>query len=335
MAVTLRDVAKHAGVSFKTVSNVVNEFPHVAPATRARVLASIEELGYRPNQAARHLRHGTSGFLGLVLPDVVNPYFATLASRIGRAAKARGWAVVIEETAGEARLEQEAIDELGSRLVDGVIFSPISSPRELIEERLGTTPIVLLGERAEDVATDHVGIDNVLAGRMLTEHLIAAGARRIGAIGYRDDGIGTGGQRWLGHVQALAAAGIAVQPGLAVQVQAFDRPEGARAMRELLAADPELDGVLGMNDLLALGALRTLHDAGVAVPDDILVAGFDDIEDGRFANPSLTSVAPDLERLALETVTTLLRRIKEPTAPPSQVAIPFTIAARESTARER
>jgi DNA-binding LacI/PurR family transcriptional regulator len=333
VAVTIRDVAKLAGVSFKTVSNVVNDFPHVAPATRERVLAAIDELGYRPNQAARHLRHGTSGFLGLVLPDVVNPYFSTLASLVGQSAKKRGWAVVIEETGGETEREQEAVDELSSRLVDGVILSPISTPSEAIEARLGSTPIVLLGERAEDVATDHVGIDNARAGRLLTEHLIAAGARRIAAIGYRDDGVGTGGQRWVGHVQALQAAGLPVRPGLAVQVPAYDRPQGARAMRELLDRDPDIDGVIGMNDLLALGALRALHDHGAAVPEQVMVAGFDDSEDGRFAHPRLTSVSPDLTLLAHESVTTLLRRIKEPTAEPRHVRIPFTIAARESTAR--
>src|SRR5690606_27470238 len=136
MAVTIRDVAQRAGVSFKTVSNVVNDFPHVAPATRAKVLAAIDELGYRPNQAARHLRQGTSGFLALVLPEIVNPYFSTLASLVGQAAKEEGWAVVVEETGADTRREQEAVDELSSRLVDGVIFSPIGTSRELIERRL-------------------------------------------------------------------------------------------------------------------------------------------------------------------------------------------------------
>lgn len=333
MAVTIRDVASAAGVSFKTVSNVVNDFPHVAPATRARVLAAIEELGYRPNQAARHLRHGTSGFLGLVLPEIVNPYFSTLASLIGQEAKQQGWTVVVEESGTKAEQEQQAVHDLSSRLVDGVIFSPTSTPREAILDRIGDIPLVLLGEWVEQAGTDHVAIDNVLAARQLTEHLLATGARRIATIGYREGGVGAGGLRWLGHMQALMAADVPADPALAAPTPAPGRAGGYEAMADLLRRAPDIDGVLAMNDVLALGALRALHDAGVSVPHQVVVAGFDDIEDAGFSHPRLTSVAPDVRALARESVEAVLRRVRGSDAEPRDVTIPFTIVARESTAR--
>ncbi|MBB5471615.1 DNA-binding LacI/PurR family transcriptional regulator [Cellulomonas hominis] len=329
MRVTLRDVAARAGVSFKTVSNVINGHPHVTEATRGRVQDAIDALGYRPNQSARSLRHGRSGILALAVPELTSPYFAALASEAGRAAKEHGRVLVIEETLGDVEGERVALVDLTSRLVDGVILSPLVTPQEVVVERIGETPLVMLGEHRYAVRADHVGMDSVRAARELTEHLLATGRRRIAVVG-RQDGGSTGGERWLGHVQALLAADLVPDSSLVARVKAYRRADGERAVRELLAAGARPDAVLCFNDLLALGAMHTLRQAGLAVPGDVAVAGFDDIEESRYAG--LTTVAPDLPLLAREAVRLLVRRVENRTVPPALVEVPFRVEVRSSTA---
>ncbi|GEL46442.1 LacI family transcriptional regulator [Cellulomonas hominis] len=326
---TLRDVAARAGVSFKTVSNVINGHPHVTEATRGRVQDAIDALGYRPNQSARSLRHGRSGILALAVPELTSPYFAALASEAGRAAKEHGRVLVIEETLGDVEGERVALVDLTSRLVDGVILSPLVTPQEVVVERIGETPLVMLGEHRYAVRADHVGMDSVRAARELTEHLLATGRRRIAVVG-RQDGGSTGGERWLGHVQALLAADLVPDSSLVARVKAYRRADGERAVRELLAAGARPDAVLCFNDLLALGAMHTLRQAGLAVPGDVAVAGFDDIEESRYAG--LTTVAPDLPLLAREAVRLLVRRVENRTVPPALVEVPFRVEVRSSTA---
>lgn len=328
MTVTLRDVAARAGVSFKTVSNVVNGHPHVSEVTRARVLAAIELLGYRPNATARSLRHGRSGILALAVPELTSPYFAALASATGRAAKEHGRVLVIEETRGDLEGERVALVDLTSRLVDGVILSPLVTPREAVVRRIGRTPVVMLGEHRYDVGADHVAMDSVRAARELTEHLLATGRRRIAVLGRQRPG-STGGERWRGHVEALAAAGLVPDRALVPRVRAYRRADGVRAVQELLAAGARPDAVLCFNDLLALGAWHALRTAGLAVPGDVAVAGFDDVEESRYAG--LTSVAPDLGLLADEAVRLLVRRVEHPDAEPAQVEVPFRVRVRAST----
>lgn len=328
MTVTLRDVAARAGVSFKTVSNVVNGHPHVSEVTRARVLAAIELLGYRPNATARSLRHGRSGILALAVPELTSPYFAALASATGRAAKEHGRVLVIEETRGDLEGERVALVDLTSRLVDGVILSPLVTPREAVVRRIGRTPVVMLGEHRYDVGADHVAMDSVRAARELTEHLLATGRRRIAVLGRQRPG-STGGERWRGHVEALAAAGLVPARALVPRVRAYRRADGVRAVQELLAAGARPDAVLCFNDLLALGAWHALRTAGLAVPGDVAVAGFDDVEESRYAG--LTSVAPDLGLLADEAVRLLVRRVEHPDAEPAQVEVPFRVRVRAST----
>lgn len=330
MGVRLRDVADHAGVSFKTVSNVINRHPNVSPATRAKVERSIAELRYRPNVSARSLRHGKSGFLAVALPELTSPYFAELASEVGMAAKREGQAVLIEETFGEASGERMVLDGLPSHIVDGVIFSPlVARPAEIVGRR-DTTPMVLLGDQAIPKGIDHVGIDNVGAAVDITRHLIETGRRRIAAIGHQRSS-GTGRLRGRGYRSALEQAGLKVNPRLIVGRSAYHRESGAQAMTELLDSGVRFDAVFCFNDLMAIGAMRTLVTRGIRVPDDVAVAGFDDIEEGRFAIPSLTTVSPDMTALAEAAVRLIMRRIAATDAPVEHVAVPYTIPIREST----
>lgn len=330
MSVRLRDVADRAGVSFKTVSNVINDHPHVAEATRARVRAAIDELGYRPNLTARSLRNGRSGFLGLAIPELTSTYFATLASQVSLAAKHAGQSVIIEQTGGTRAGEVQTIDDLSSRLVDGVVFSPLDIPNAELADRLGHTPVVILGEHEPPGGHDHLVIDNIAATAEVTQHLLRAGRERIAVIGHQPEQ-GTGSQRWRGVVQAFRQAGREVAADLVVSVQRFTRESGARAIADLIDAGTPFDAALCFNDQLALGAMHELTGRGLAVPSDVAVTGFDDIEDGRYHNPTLTTIRPDVAYLAAEAVRLIERRLKDAGSPPEQVTVPHQLVVRAST----
>lgn len=332
--VRLQDVAARAGVSIKTVSNVVNRYPHVAPGTRARVEQAVADLNYRPNMAARHLRLARSGVIALALPEVDAPYFAELARSVIRVAALRGWTVLIDQTDGRADAEQMVLAGIRDHLIDGLIFSPLALGPEVIAAREDSTPMVLLGELVGAGPADHVAIDNVAAARVATEHLISLGRRRIAAIGDQRQASGeTARQRLSGYRQALEAAGMPYDASLVVPAETYHRADGAQAMARLLDDDAMPDAVFCFNDLLALGALRTLLERGCRVPEDVAVVGVDDIEDGRFSTPTLSTISPDKETIARQAVDMLASRFAgEATDGPRDVTAPFTMLARESTA---
>jgi DNA-binding LacI/PurR family transcriptional regulator len=331
---TVKDVAALAGVSPKTVSNVVSGVVPVAPATRARVAAAIAELGYRPNASARQLRGGRSGFIGLLVPQLDAPYFGELVRHHIDAATEAGFTVLVDQTDGRRERELMLVQGDHPLHLDGVIAATNALTAEDLATRRDRTPLVLLGERLVDAPYDRVSIDDVASARAATDHLLALGRRRIAVLGAGSlDDDAWVGLRARGFHEALAAAGRGpVDPALLVAVDDFRRPEGAQAMRTLLALDERPDAVLAVNDELALGALRVILQAGLRVPQDIAVAGFDDIADGRFATPSLTTVAPDKRATARTAVSALVARIAG-TAPegPQLFELPFELVVREST----
>ncbi len=332
MAVTLDDVAKLAGVSPRTVSNVVNDYPFVAEATRQRVLDAIAKLGYQPNLAARNLRRGRSGMVALVVPELGVPYFSELASAVIEEVDKRSTTLVIEQTNGDPDRERIVLSQRGGRVFDGFIFSPLGlGAGEL--RRIGTkAPIVLLGERIDEGPFDHVTMDNVGAARSAVEHLISLGRHRIAAIGDQPFETGETAQlRTAGYREALAAAGISYEPELVISTPHFHRAIGAAAMETLLERPEPPDAVFCYNDLLAAGALRTVLTRGLRVPDDIAIAGFDDIEEGRYLTPSLTTVSPDKQQIATRAVQQLFERIDGSEADATRYEVPFQLVIREST----
>ncbi|MEV0619294.1 LacI family DNA-binding transcriptional regulator [Nonomuraea sp. NPDC050404] len=308
--VGLKDVARLAGVSVKTVSNVVNDYVHVTPATRARVTAAIKELNYRPNLSARNLRQGRTGIIALAVPELDIPYFAELARLVIAAAEERGLTVLIDQTGGVREREQLVAENFRAHLIDGVIFSPLALTPEDLAARMDDTPMVLLGERVYEGPADHVVLDNVAAAREATLHLAGLGRRRVAAIGAQDDvAAETSRLRLTGYLDALTTAGLPADDRLIVPVEDYHRADGAQAMATLLDSGAASDAVFCFNDLLALGALRTLLERGFAVPDDVALAGFDDIEDGRYATPTLTTISPDKAGIAGRAVELLADRI--------------------------
>jgi len=331
--VSLRDVAALAGVSVKTVSNVVNGYVHVSPTTRERVQRVLDELNYRPNLAARTLRSSRTGLIALAVPELDFPYFAELARHVVRAAEDRGWTVLIDQTDGLVERERLVMDGIRAHLIDGLIFSPLASGRAELAARRDRTPMVLLGERVYDGPVDHVAVDNVAAARTAVEHLIGLGRQRIAAIGEQHQPLGgTARLRSRGFTQALLAAGLTPDPAFIMATESYHRADGARAMAQLLERRPVPDAVFCYNDLLALGALRVLHERGMRVPQDVALVGFDDIEDGRYSTPSLTTVRPDKQRIAQLAVELLAGRLDgTDTGAPHELGAPFELTVREST----
>ena len=332
MAATLHDVARLAGVSIKTVSNVVNDYPHVRPATRQRVLEAIAELEYQPNLSARSLRSGRSGVLGLAVPELSLPYFAQLAGEVIRAAERRGLVVLIEQTNRDRHREVDLLTSARLRMIDGLLFSPLEMGMEdaaLVEIE---TPLVLLGERIFHPGVDHVVMQNVQAARAATEHLLALGRRRIAVVGsHPGEVIGSAGLRLRGYREALADAGREVDEALLAPAGLWHRRQGAEAVQALLDSGVDFDAVFAFNDTLALGALHALLGAGRRVPDDVAVIGFDNLEDGLYSLPTLTTVDPGRQQIAEAAVEALVRRIADRSAPPTTTEVPFTIVQREST----
>ena len=331
----MHDVAQLAGVSVKTVSNVVNGYPYIRPVTRARVEAAIVELGYRLNVSARNLRQGRTGMIGLAVPELSQPYFAELADLVIQAGEEAGVTVLIEQTGAERNRELEVLHGTRRQMTDGLIFSPLALGEDDRAEFTVDYPLVLLGERIFHAPADHVTMANVEGAYAATRLLIEGGRRRIAVIGsHPGETVGSAGLRVQGYERALVEAGLPLNPALVGPVDAWHRATGAEAMERLLASGTPLDAVFALNDAMALGALRALSARGVRVPQDVAVIGFDDVDDARYSSPSLSTVAPGRVQIARTAVELLTARIADPTTDRSyaEVVADFEIVERESTA---
>lgn len=337
MAATMQDVAQLAGVSMKTVSNVIHEHPHVRPTTRERVRAAIDQLGYRPNMSARGLRSGRTGVIGLAVPSLRENYFAELADSVIRAADRHGLGVLVEQTGGERDREIEVLTDERARLTDGLLFSPVRL-RQSDAHLLGTAfPLVLLGERIFGGPTDHAAMHNVSSARAAVEHLIDIGRRRIAVIGAEhdeDEEASSARLRVAGYLQALKGANIPVDPDLIRRgAPHWSRDTGAKSIRGLLRDGIGFDAVFALNDSLGLGALRALGEAGLRTPEDVAVIGFDNIDEAQFTVPSMSSVDVGRDQIATDAVEMLIERIEDKTSGqrPRTVKPDYRIVRREST----
>ena len=334
VAATLRDVAERAKVSVRTVSNVVSGYEHVSEQMRRRVQVAIEELDYRANPVARTLRTGRTGVLALVVPEIDVPFFAELAREVIREASAHGYRVMVDQTGHNHERERDLLTGADrTMLFDGVLFTPLVTRAELLEMHPASTmPLVLLGEHDFDGRYDHVAIDNTQAARDATQHLLDIGRTRIAAIGVQpQESYSTPQQRTAGYKGALAAAGITppqedLQPALH-----YRRADGYSASQTLLSLDDRPDAIFCYSDLLATGAIRAVFDAGLRVPEDIAIIGIDDIEEGRYARPSLSTVSLDTPFIAREAIARITSRIADPDAPAVEVTAPHSVLPREST----
>lgn len=330
---TMKDVAALAGVSIKTVSNVVTGTVAVREETRERVESAMARLDFVPNLSARGLRKGRSGIIAVALPDLATAFSAELLHRIVEGAHERGLAVQIEETASVPEREKELVSRARAHLVDGLILNPIRLEDSVLKYADRLPPLVVIGE-VEQNRADHVRIDSRLAAADATRHLLSRGASRIAVIGADDDAsitTATSRLRLEGVHDALREAGIPGDSALEVNRLPWSMAGGAEAARTLLARGVGFDGIVALTDSLALGALHTLHDHGIRVPDDVLVIGFDDVEFSTYTSPALSSVAFDRRAFAEAALALLQSRMEDRSTPPRSLTLSHHLLQRAST----
>lgn len=335
MTVTLRDVAERAGVSIRSVSNVVNDFHYVSPEMRARVQAAIDDLHYKPNLLARGLRQGRTGIITLLLPEIAVSYFGELAHEIVERASHLGFTVMIDETGGQPERERALLDvATRSSWVDGVLLSSEGLAGPALAGLRSNVPVVLLGERTAKTAWDHVGINNLRASRDAVQHLIDSGRRRIAAVGGDASSSDvTSRLRLKGYRAALRAAGLPADDDLYARTPKYKRGDAATAVRALLSRAEPPDALFCFSDELAIGSLRELHEQGLRVPADLSVVGFDDVDESRFSTPSLTSVSPRKSEIASTALDLLIQRIGASDVKPRDVRVGYELIIRESSTR--
>jgi LacI family transcriptional regulator, galactose operon repressor len=287
---TIKEVAERAGVSPGTVSNTLNRPERVNPRTRSRVLAAIEELGFIRNGSARDLRVGRSRTVGLVVLDVGNPFFTDVARGVDEVVAANGSVLTLVDLANDVERQRRHLDNLEEQRVQGVLITPVDDEDPRLDELVARgVPVVLLDRRSADGRRCSVAVDDVLGGRLAAEHLVERGHRRLAFVG-GPHRIRQVADRLQGASAVLAAAGV--EPLRVVERPGLTLDDGQRAGEELAALDAASrpTAVFCANELLALGVLQALTTAGLRIPDDVAIVGYDDIAYAAAAAVPLSSV---------------------------------------------
>lgn len=330
--IKLSDVAELAEVSASTVSRVVNDPEKVRPATRLRVEEAIRRLGYRPSRVARRLRVkcGRSTLLGLVIPDLQNPFFADLARGVEDAAQTEGYTVLIGNADEDPDKEQRYLQVMGAESVDGVILPPSSRRSTAVEDLLqGGTPVVCVDRRLASPRVDVAVIDNVRGAYDATAHLIGEGHRRIAFIHGKPQ-LSTSRERLQGFREALADHDLDFDPGLTRSGDSR-QASGKRLTAELLGLTPPPTALLVGNSMMTLGALEAIRERRLAIPHDLALVGYDDMPWALAMDPPLTVVRQPGYELGARAAELLLQRIRDPERSTTTVMLQAELVIRKSS----
>jgi LacI family transcriptional regulator len=338
--VTLKDVAREAGVHPATASRALNPLtsPLVSGKTASRIRAAADALGYRPNAVARSLRTRRSDTIGVLIPDLTNPLFPPIVRGIEDRLAAAGYIALIGNTDSDDERERLVFERMRARHVDGFVTATahLNSPllAEAVADRL---PVVLVNRSADGYGFPCVSADNERGIELAVEHLLALGHRRIGHIAGPQD-TSTGLSRYRGYADALAAHGVEVDPRLIVYASGYSLDEGDRCGRELLAADPGCTAIAAANDMLAVGCYAAIEAAGLNCPKDISVVGFNDMPFIDRLKPPLTTVSfphyqvgTEAGRLILEQIAASAEGGTIPSGQPEIIRLAPDLVVRGST----
>ena len=328
---TLKDVAKEAGVSVATVSRYLNDTANLTGPTRASVKRAVEALGFRPNRVARRLRisGGRALLIGLVVPDLRNPFFADVARGVETTAQRWGSAVIVGHSDESEALERMYLELLGSESVDGIVLPTVQQGDLTLGDLTPAgIPVVCVDRRPGTVAVDTVVSDNEAGARAATEHLLRLGHERIGFVEGRPT-ISTSRERLVGYRQALAAAGVAVDEAL-VRVGDSRQCGGRDRAGALLDLDRPPTALVVGNNLMTLGALEAVSERGLCIPDDVAIVGYDDMPWATAFNPPLTCVSQPGFEMGQRAAELLMRRIEHPDAAPELVVLQPRLVVRAS-----
>jgi LacI family transcriptional regulator len=344
---TIADVARRAQVSTATVSRVLAGRGRARPETRDRVFAAARELGYRPSGVARSLRQRATRTLGLIVTDIENPFFPQLVRAVEDAAHDLGYAILLCNAADDPEREAGYLELLVDRWVDGVVIAASSlggRHREWLAD--APLPIVLVNSTDHEIGLSTISSDNRAGGALAARHLADLGHRRLGLIGAPPRNV-DGPDRLAGAREALQAEGIDPAAVLLATDEA-GVAGGQRAATEILRRDGAITGLIAYNDLMAIGAMRAIRAAGLRIPADVSVVGFDDVDLAAYVDPPLTTIAQATSEMGYWAVTQLAAELVEraaaradpapgsaPGAPtarvPAHVILPVRLEIRGST----
>lgn len=341
MVVRLKDIAAELGVSTITVSKVLRNKPDIGAETRKRVLEKVQALNYRPNMMARGLASGKSYTVGLIVPDLVDSFFAELAKSVGAALRLHSYQLLLASADQDRSLEALEIANLTARGVDALLLASCQETgKDLPEGLQAAVPFVLVDRKVSDLQAHFVGTDDVRAGRIATEHLAALGHKRIAHIG-GNRGLSTSADRRKGYQQALAAAGLPLRENLVLAYPLHeDRGDhiGRKAMDSLLSLPEPPDAVFCYSDLIAVGAIRSVRAHGLRVPEDVAIIGCGNLALSSYLEVPLSSVDQGIAQLGEQAAKLALalvegkhkRTFKHSLVEPTVVARASTIAGRST-----
>jgi LacI family transcriptional regulator len=329
LGTTIKDVADAAGVSVGTVSHVISGARQVRPATRERVNAAITELGFRPNRVARSLTRSRTSTIGMVIPDVANPFFAQLIRGASDALEASDYVVVFGNSDNLGAKERRYLVEFIERRVDGVIVAPASNAdAEQIRDLGEQLPLVLVDRVTPGWLGDLVVGDDQAGMALAIDHLVGQGHRQIALINGEGE-LSTARERRIGFERALRARDLAA---IAVSEGSFSIESGREQAITMLGAEVRPTAICAANDLLALGGLQAAHELGLSVPGQLSVMGYDDIAYASLASPRLTSVSQPGYAIGAAAARLLIERLRDPGGARQEVVIRPSLVLRDSTA---
>jgi LacI family transcriptional regulator len=328
---TIRDIAKQAGVSYQTVSRVINNRPDVAKETRLRVEQTINDMGYLPSQMARSLRNKRTKTIGLIVPDIANPFFAEIAKGVEDAGFAGGYTVSLCNSNMTLQRELAYLERLQTKGVDGIIFiaatAQINHIRPLIDRGL---PVIMFYRDSGGLKVDTFKVDNIQMGYTATKHLLELGHRDIACIQPASPQTPSQG-RIEGFRRALTECGLRANPTLMVRGNNL-LSGGREAALKLVQDGAQFTAIFAGNDAMAIGAMRALRSGGYRIPEDVSVVGVDDITLASYAEPPLTTIAQPKQEAGTQAVRCLIERIEgNYEGGPRRIALDTHIIVREST----
>jgi len=335
MATTLKDIANDLGLSVVTISKVLRDHPDIGADTRRRVLKRMRELKYQPNFAARSLVTGRTWTLGLVVPDLLHPFFADVAKAISAEARKQGYSLLISSSDEDPELEVQEIKQLLARRVDVILVASAQWSVDcfrMIEEH--ETPYILIDRRFQGLDANFVGVDDEAVGSLATSHLIEQGCKRIAHI--RGPEVSTAVGRLEGYKRVLASYNLTPLPGHIVSLGASGDHRGEKggyeAAKKLLASEALPDGIFCFNDPSALGAMRAILEAGLRIPEDVAVIGCGNLSYSDFLRVPLSSVDQGSENIGKSAAELALKiaRKKEPVRPRTELISPRVVVRSSS-----
>lgn len=327
--VSMAAVAAQAGVSVATVSRVLNQQEGVTAKTRAKVDQAVHALGYRVNHLATSLRTAKSWLLLIMVPDLTNPFYIEVVRGIDRVARQHGYFVLLCDTGADPGRERSAFELLRTHRADGAICLDPDSIQQGLSQEINALPWVACCEFDPAMPVPYVGIDNLGAAAAAVRYLLSRGHRHIALIG-ADPAYLYARQREAGVRQALAEAGLTLAQEWNIRVTSFSFLAGAEAAQQLLRCPQRPTAIFAVADALAIGLMHSLQEAGLRIPDDIAIMGFDDIPLAAQLNPPLTTMAQPMDELGAEAARLLLQRLSTPDALLPGALLPHRLVVRGS-----